>query len=264
MFTRRNSRTLKGFKTALLAETDQNEHVSEREFNQILVSNSITTIRSPVALFTDHVTDERLIFLYDAKIDTQAIYFLILEELRLLITSADSSGELFMANLIQMIKRRNLKSFYTGLTKKLNQIKQKTTDLKFVPPVGLLLHKEGQNLSSVVIRQCQIANEYFGQSLHKGGTHSYKYNYFKDQYVSIENKQMVEDRLNTISKMRANVLQSIIFPWPDKKETAECFSRKLPPKDLELYTADQSLRLNLLKTTRSAKGCSSVILIYLI
>lgn len=220
MFTRRNRSPL-GLRSTIAPVSEPPDVYSESEFRRLLSQTEVPSLKSPVVIFTDHVTDEKLVFLYDGKIDSQAVYFLLVEELRRLSESKETLREDSIVNAIQLIKRRNMKQFYALISQKLTQTKTTVEELQFVPPAGLVLHKTGESLSAVALRQVLISREYFGQPMKKDGTQAYKLNAFKDNYVSIETKKSVEDKLNSLSKMKADPKGTVVFPWPNKKELSE-------------------------------------------
>lgn len=226
MFTRRSKSPIRP-RIATDYSSEKGEQLSEKSFKKVLQDISITTLKTPVVVFAEHILDEKLVFLYDGKIDTQAIYFMILERLQEMVQTSNTATDVQISEVIQLIKKKNLKNMYGTISVKLNLLKQVIGEIKFVPASGLILHKEGQNLSSAVLRPCHLTLEYFAQNLNKDENQSYKYNYFKDQICTIETKKIVEEKLTSLSKMKAEPKSVLVFPWPSKKELKEFSFRVL-------------------------------------
>lgn len=151
--------------------------------------------------------------------------------------------EIYIKNIVQILSGENLKVYQAQLMQKGKQVKFLTDELKFqIPKTTMVLQKLGQVLKSIVLRECFVTQEAFGQHRGKKRTVLSKPNLFKNQTVQLESKKQVNDKHKHGDKSSSK--HDPKFPWPDRKElnpyTFRLFFKELSKKRREraIYIRD--------------------------
>lgn len=201
---------------------------NQARFRDYLSKLKLDLGENPIDVFLNELKQADVKPAFDNKLESLFILFIIMDEFDILIKKQPPDFDVNVKNVIQLMRRENTRQMFARITQRLRVIKKLNDDFKFAIPKGtFVLQKLGQSLKGIVLRDCYLTQEAFGQIRDRKTGEMVKPNLFKSQFVEVQFKKEVLDRLRSEKEGRKSDNGKQTFPWPDKKELSQFTCRLL-------------------------------------
>ena len=193
----------------------------EEKFKAHLKKVIITKIDNPILVFMSRYKPERLFLKFKGPKDEVRRSYLIINELQKLLKDEKiEDKERHINYILDIIKYKNVRPHLIKLISNRKKLVNLMKKNKFEPPkMDLMMQKKGKFMNKSVLRKCYMTKNAFGQLKKDKKDELLKPLFFRDQYVILESKNTVLEKVANIKKLNKQKLGiKKILNWPSKKE----------------------------------------------